>query len=93
MKSNKLEEFRDWIETARTGQIFIYHTGFLAVDRGNIVNFGDADIVLPNEPVNTLATLAINGFDAGKLHLFQRKLHDGVYQYIAMKKSPYGRRW
>lgn len=84
MKS-KLEEFREWIDTAQTGQVYVYHTGFLVVDRCS------SGRILPN--THYIANLALEAFDAGKLHLFQRKIHDGVYEYIAMKRSPFGRNW
>lgn len=93
MKS-KLEEFQDWIRNARTGKIYIYYTGHLAVDRGTIIDNGtDTPVFIPVVPVHELGKAAIDAFDAGRIHLFQRKLHDNVFQYIAMKKSPYGRQW
>lgn len=94
MKS-KIEEFEDWISNARTGQVYTYHVGYLAIDRGTIINCPNSDrtLVIPNGDIDGLATLALEGFERGKLHLFQRKIHDREYEYIAMKRSPYGRNW
>lgn len=90
----KLKEFQDWIKHARTGQVYKYHTGFLAVDRQSIVNVVDNLPILVNGgPVDAMASEAILAFDAKRIHLFQRKLKDGVYEYIAMKRSQYGRNW
>lgn len=91
----KVKKFKEWIENARPGKFYIYHTGFLTIDRGRIVDSGDArtDVFVPVEPVHSLGEAAIEAFDAKRVHLFQRKLHDGVYEYIAVKRSPYGRQW
>lgn len=94
MKSH-IEEFRDWIKTANVGQTYVYHVGYLAIDRGTIINCPNSDrtLVIPNGDIDGLATLALEGFEGGKLHLFQRKIHDREYQYIAMKRSTYWRNW
>lgn len=91
----RLDAFREWIVKARPGQVFTYYTGFLAVDRGHIVDFGG-----DNEPefiasgdINDLAKMALYAFEAGRLHLFQRKIHDHEYEYIAMKRRQAGGSW
>lgn len=85
----KVEEFRDWIKEANVGQTYIYYQGRLDIDRGSCVG----DLWLSNYSVDELGKLAYDAFTSKKLHLFQRKLHDNEYQYIAMKRSPYGRTW
>lgn len=92
MKS-KLEEFEYWIKNARPGKFYIYHTGFLTVDRGHIVNTPDGGVFVCTGEVHSLGKAAIEAFYAKRVHLFQRKLHDGVYEYIAVKRSNYGRHW
>lgn len=93
MKS-KIEDFQDWIKNAKPGKFYIYHTGFLTVDRGTIVDDDPSHpLSVPVEPVHSLGKAAIEAFDAKRVHLFQRKIHDGVYQYIAVKRSPYTRTW
>lgn len=94
MEKPNLKEFKDWITHARTGQVYKYHTGFLAVDRQSIVDLVDGIPVLVNGGhIHDIAREAILAFDTKRIHLFQRKLQDGVYEYIAMKRSPYGRQW
>lgn len=94
MEKPNLEEFKNWIAHARTGQVYKYHKGFLAVDRNTIVDLVDnLPVLVPGGDVHSIAMEAINAFDAKRVHLFQRKLQEGVYEYIAMKRSPYGRQW
>lgn len=94
MEKPNLKEFKDWLKNAQTGQIYKYHTGLLAVDRQSIVGVVDnLPILFNGGSVHDIATEALNAFDAKRIHLFQRKLQDGVYEYIAMKRSPYGRQW
>lgn len=88
----KLAEFKDWLDNANVGQTIIYHTGNLAIDRGNVIY--DAGVTssgkflyIHNEIVEQLAVETLNAFEEGKVHLFQRKIHDNEYQYIAMKRS------
>lgn len=86
-------EFKEWLHTSKAGQPCIYHTGFLAVDRGFYVGTVEDIGFIPNPVVHELAKDVLQAWDDNKIHLFQRKLHDSVYQYIAVKKSKYGRQW
>lgn len=94
MEKTRVEKFREWIDTARAGRIYIYYTGRLSIDRGTIVDYGDgaAPVFVPNGDINELGKLALDAFEANRVHLFQRKIHDREYQYIAMKSGP-GRTW
>lgn len=90
----RLEAFRDWLRTATPGQVYTYYTGFLAVDRGTIVDYGNGEFtIVPNEAIDELARDAISAFESNRVHLFQRKIHDRVYEYIAMKRRDGGRIW
>lgn len=85
-----MEAFRDWLDTSRKGKIYIYHTGFLAVDRGSIVDFTNgAFSINPDSDIDCVARMALDAFNSHRVHLFQRKLHDREYQYIAMKRGKY----
>jgi len=87
-----VQEFKDWLHRGRAGSMCIYHTGYLALDRFHIVDVafpGDTKVSLttPIERVDEVARLALDAFEEKRVHLFQRKLHDNEYQYIAMKAS------
>lgn len=94
MAKSRVEAFRDWIDTATPGQVYPYHHGVLASDRGYIIDTGIHEFqFVPNGDIDEMGKLALAAFDAHKVHLFQRKLHDNYYEYIAMKRSAYGRLW
>ena len=93
---NSTEGFSHWLETSTPGSVIIYHTGFLGVDRfKNIINIANgvpiAFEVVPE--IRDKALAAIEAFEQNKVHLYQRKISDMVYQYIAQKRSKYQRNW
>lgn len=94
MSTTRVEAFNEWLKTAPPGQVFTYYTGFLALDRGEIVDIGDGvQLVIPKGDIDTLGRMAIDAFYSGQVHLFQRKIHDHEYQYIAMKRHSAGAIW
>lgn len=94
MTKIQVEEFRDWLLSSRTGQTYIYYIGDLASDRAVPRIFSDGSVhYCPDGPVDELGTLAHEAFAAHRVHLWQRKIHDHVYQYIAMKRRDGGRLW
>lgn len=90
----RVEAFHDWLASSRPGQVYVYYTGFLAVDRGSFIVDPDLRIeFVPNSDIDALGKSAIDAFEANRVHLFQRKIHDKVYEYIAMKRRDGGRIW
>lgn len=90
----RVETFREWLKDARPGQVFIYYTGHLTVDRGSVIVDDSGDITIePNADIDELARIAIDAWDNKRVHLFQRKLHDNEYQYIAMTRRQAGSTW
>lgn len=90
----RVKAFNDWLKTSPPGQVYTYYTGFLSVDRGTIIDTASGDFeFVPNEDVDDLGRLALSAFEANRVHLFQRKIHDNVYEYIAMKRRDGGRIW
>lgn len=88
---SRYDAFKRWINTGRVGSVFVYYTGFLAMDRGTIIDLGGGYTEFsPNGDIDAIASLAIDAWDANRVHLFQRKLHDNEYEYIAMKRRPGG---
>jgi hypothetical protein len=80
-------EFTAWLNKSRPGSICIYHTGELITDRS--IDLGPIQL---KTALDTVASEAYTAFKDNRVHLFQRKLHDHVYQYIAFKRG-YGRSW
>lgn len=95
MAPTKVEAFDDWLLRSRVGKIHIYHTGSLLSDRGRLIDYGDGQPLVfePCGDVDAVGRAAMDAFVAGRVYLFQRKLHDHVYQYIAMKRYQPGRNW
>lgn len=92
--TTRLEAFRDWLRTATAGQVYTYYTGVLAVDRGTIIDVGDGVLEFePHGDIDALGRTALEAFDANRVHLFQRKIHDNEYEYIAMKRRQGGPQW
>lgn len=91
----RVEAFRDWLKQDRVGKIYIYYTGHLAVDRGTIIDTGLAEepLFIANGDIDELGKLAIDAFNSDRVHLFQRKIHDNEWQYIAMKRRDGERLW
>lgn len=87
--SNRVDRFREWLDHAAAGQVYVYHTGRLDTDRGTCLG----DVWISAGDIDQLGDMAYEAFVGGKVHLFQRKLHDNEYEYIAMKRSRYGRQW
>lgn len=100
MSKTRVQEFKDFLNHANTGQVHIYYQGNLAVQRGTIIdiagfNSDETDgptLFVPNGDIDELGRLAMDAFENNSVHLFQRKLRDNEYQYIAMKKGR-GRTW
>jgi hypothetical protein len=87
--------FRKWLVTGKAGSIYNYYTGMLAIDRGEYILIRDekSDAMVPqwvpNAEITALAEAAIEAWTANAVHLFQRRIKDYTYEYIAMKRSPH----
>lgn len=75
------QEFEDRLATTKPGEKILYHTGSIMRDRVCGFNFGT---------VNNVAHAAFVAFEAGKVHLTQRRVPNDqcTYDYIAVKRSP-----
>jgi hypothetical protein len=83
-------QFKEWVRRSRQGGMCIYYKGYLAIDRFEKIYDPtkiDAEPTLIGNAIDGTGRAALEAFDAGKVHLFQRKLHDCEYEYIAMKAS------
>lgn len=89
MSSPRIDRFKEWLDHAKAGQIYVYYHGRLDTDRGDCVG----GVWFANGDTDELGTMALDAYRANRVHLFQRKLHDNEYDYIAMKRPRYGRQW
>lgn len=85
--------FTKWVNNSKKGDRYVYHTGFLLMDRAHKLEIGigpdggDSVIMLVNrEPVHTEAKLVWQAYEKGHVTLFQRKLGKAVYEYIAERR-------
>jgi hypothetical protein len=73
------QDFEDALALLRPGEKVCYHTGSLMRDRVQGLDFGK---------VNNVAHAAFLALEAGKVHLTQRYIGDGRYDYLAVKRPP-----
>jgi hypothetical protein len=71
------QEFATWLASAAPGHTIVYYAGSLAHDRGT----DDA----PNADIDATATAAMAAFDAGAVHLVQRRCKGGA-EYLAVRR-------
>ena len=74
----------DWIEGAQAGESIQYHQGFLLLDRSSITS----TLPVPErERVDALARRAWLARELGLVHLFSRRVCDGIYRYLAIRSG------
>lgn len=83
-----LERFPQWLKEPNA-KPFAYWRGMLCEDR--VVRWWSADKTTlyykTNTPVDKLARMVWDAYQRGAVHLIQRKLGDGVYDYIAVRDT------
>lgn len=84
--SNRAKAFREWLGHATAGHHYVYFQGNMMTARGEWRSVNDDLIFFPNTEINSLADTVYEAHLAHRVYLFQRKLHDNEYQYIAMKR-------
>jgi hypothetical protein len=71
-------EFNQWLDMGKPGSTFVYHIGFLAIDR-------QTESGQPVAVVDTLARLAWRAHLRGNVVLVQARQGEGEYVYLAVK--------
>jgi hypothetical protein len=84
---------RTWLETSKPGHVLLYHVGFLSIDRCNAAYKNGVLEYDCTTPISDKANMIIEAWEAGKVHIFQRKIADMKYEYLAVKRNKYGRNW
>ena len=83
-----MSAFIHWLNRSRPGDRFIYHSGFLMIDRVNHVTVkGGMEFTMPREPVDSEGASAWEAMSSGLVRLVQEKLGPGVYDYIAVRRT------
>jgi hypothetical protein len=91
--ASRLEAFKHWLRFGRVGSFHVYYRGLLMYDRQRYMIVDGETYSVPNEEIDALGREAIEAWEAGNVHLFQRKLHDNEYEYIAVKRYSAGPLW
>jgi hypothetical protein len=71
--------FKDKVSSGSDGEIFVYHKGFLTVDAEN-KKLGPEE----RHELADLQKVSYEAFCAGRVHLTQKKLGPGLYEYRAV---------
>lgn len=78
-------KFYNFLRDGRTGDQFVYHSGYLPTDKLRSVTLNGARYVYRNDELRELASVALELSEEGYIHLTQRKLGPHEYEYIATK--------
>jgi hypothetical protein len=73
-----LNDFMHWANTSQRGSRRVYHTGFLCNDRERKGEDRDE--------LSLLADMALALCEDRKVHLFQRRVAPGCFEYCAEKR-------
>lgn len=79
--------FREWCSTAKTGECCIYHVGYLLRDR-----FNDQMAADWAKRAHDLATEVMDHYLRGEVALIQRRVSDGICEYIAVRRTRKGKK-
>lgn len=82
--------FERWLKTARPGAKFVYHRGWLALDREEIrlLPSQGAFVHVYIEPAHELGLIAWHAHEHGVAELVQKRLPDNRgFEYIAFKRT------
>ena len=86
MKAMKVSEFAEWLKTAKRGYTTQYYLGFLGAERQTDVYIGKRVFVTSVGTVDEIGNAAMAAYEQNLVHLVQRKVTDGVYEYLAIRR-------
>lgn len=76
-----LTRFGEWLFTAKPGDAFVYHIGYLPVDRHARFDWH------PGKKVDVLAKIVYGHYMMGRCLLVQKRVDEGIFEYIAVKRK------
>jgi hypothetical protein len=78
---SRTSELTAWLGRAQPGDRVVYHQGSLALDRGPTSSLQRRE----RRRIDDLATAARAAASAGLVHLLQKRLNVGTFDYLAVK--------
>lgn len=83
-----IAHFELWLKSARPGDRFEYHRGFLAYDRETVTMMPQGYYAhVFHEPMHDLGLTAYGAYERGQVELVQKKLGRERYSYFAIKRK------
>jgi hypothetical protein len=80
------DSFERAVRNARPGEAFVYHVGLLSAERTHPSSRLDT-------PFTAVARRAWWLYERGFVDLVQRRLEPGIFEYFAVRKKPWRRRY
>ena len=84
--TTRTEDVSRFLKESKPGDTLTYHTGFLAQDRLNVYSFGGDVFTTINTTVDWVGNAMWKAYQRGIVSLFQKKLGDNRYSYIAKRR-------
>lgn len=82
-----IAHFELWLKTARPGDKFEYHRGFLAYDRETVTMMPQGYYAhVFHEPMHDVGLAAYGAYERGQVELVQKKIGRERYRYFAIKR-------
>lgn len=72
------------LRTLKRGERYVYHTGYLVMDRASYPIYTHKYTKEEAAVISTIADEALTLSNKRRVHLFQRRLKDFTYDYIAL---------
>lgn len=84
---DSVKHFEAWVASASPGDTYVYYQGFLCHDRSYTVWVGRVQETLYNEPTHSVGLAAKAAYEAGKVHLLQRRVGPEDFEYLAIRRK------
>jgi len=79
--------FAGWMKTARKGDKFPYHMGFLCHDRSFERTMPNGKkVTITNPEIDKIARAVWEEYENGRVVLVQQRVTTGVFEYIAVRR-------
>lgn len=79
------EFFQNWVRNSKPGWQLPYYEGWLCEDRSHSVTMLGRIHTFPNKPLDELADAVMGAAVKGQVLLFQQRLGEGRWRYLAVR--------